>query len=60
MCEKSKEYLEGEMRAVEEDAGVETPSAFANPYDPWFPSRAAEWEEGYNEAKKHLTNPKVS
>jgi hypothetical protein len=50
----SKEYLEGSMRAYEEDAEVSTPGPFSNPYDPWFPLRAADFEEGYNDAKADL------
>lgn len=55
MNDKSKEYSEGWHRAIEEDYRVE-PGLVSNPYDPWFPSRAAEWESGYNEARKHLTS----
>lgn len=52
--EINKLYKEGQERALADDAGVETPSPFSNPYDPWFPSKAAEWERGYNETKRNL------
>lgn len=56
----SKEYLEGEMCAMEEDAHITRPSPFSNPYDPWFPMRAAEWERGYKTAKGNLRKPLTS
>ena len=64
MSNPTKEYLEGSTRAYAEDAGVENPGPFSNPYDPWFPMRAAEWENGYNEARidirRVLTSSKAS
>ena len=55
MNEPTKEYLEGEMRAVEEDAGVSTPGPFSNPYDEWTdPGKSYDFLCGYNNAIKNL------
>jgi hypothetical protein len=55
MSEPTKEYLEGEMRAVEEDAGIGTPGPFSNPYDDWTdPGKHYDFACGYNNAIKNL------
>jgi hypothetical protein len=49
MSNPTKEYLEGETRAMEDDAGVSMQSPFANPYDERDePEKAFEWQCGYN------------
>jgi len=54
MSEPSKEYVEGQTQAMEDDFHGVSPSPFTNPYDPWFPTRAAEWEQGYRDAMKKI------
>ena len=53
MSEPTAEYLEGEQRAYAEDAGVETPGPFSNPYDDWTdPGKHYDFLCGYNNARK--------
>ena len=55
MSELTKEYLEGSTRAYAEDAGVETPGPFSNPYDEWTdPGKHYDFACGYNNAIKDI------
>ena len=55
MPEPSKAYMDGEMRALEEDAGIGTPGPFSNPYDDHDePEAHFEFQCGYNNSMANL------